>query len=139
MKILKVLAAVMAVCLLSCAFIACDTESGATETETEAVATKFKASVTLIIKDGDKQVDKETLAFEGNDATLKSVIEFYCAIKDYDSDNCFASTGLLSKIGDLEGTWSGYDEAQGSSAGKIESLQTFEVSDGMTIVLTCTK
>ena len=82
---------------------------------------------------------KETLAFEGNDATLKSVIEFYCAIKGYASEGCFASTGLLQKIGDLEGSWNGYDEGKGSQAGKIESLQNFEVSDGMTVVLVCTK
>ena len=62
-----------------------DTGSGnGTESATET-ATKFKASVTLVIKEGDKQVDKETLAFEGNDAALKSVIEFYCAIKGYAS------------------------------------------------------
>ena len=95
--------------------------------------------VTPVIKEGDKQVDKETLAFEGNDATLKSVIEFYCAIKGYASEGCFASTGLLQKIGDLEGSWNGYDEGKGSQAGKIESLQNFEVSDGMTVVLVCTK
>ena len=76
MKFAKILATVLAVCLLSCAFVACDTGSGnGTESATET-ATKFKASVTLVIKEGDKKVDKETLAFEGNDATLKSVIEF---------------------------------------------------------------
>ena len=114
MKFAKILATVLAVCLLSCAFVACDTGSGnGTESATET-ATKFKASVTLVIKEGDKQVDKETLAFEGNDATLQ-------------------------KIGDLEGSWNGYDEGKGSQAGKIESLQNFEVSDGMTVVLVCTK
>ena len=46
---------------------------------------------------------------------------------------------LLQKIGDLEGSWNGYDEGKGSQAGKIESLQNFEVSDGMTVVLVCTK
>ena len=97
MKFAKILATVLAVCLLSCAFVACDTGSGnGTESATET-ATKFKASVTLVIKEGDKQVDKETLAFEGNDATLKSVIEFYCAIKGYASEGCFASTGLCRR------------------------------------------
>ncbi len=139
MKFMKILTAVLAVCLLSCSFIACNTGSeNGSESATET-ATKFKASVTLVIKEGDKEVDRETLAYEGNDATLKSVIEFYCAIKDYKSEDCFASTGLLQKIGDLEGSWSGYDNAKGSSAGKIESLQSFVVEDGMTIVLTCTK
>ena len=85
MKFAKILATVLAVCLLSCAFVACDTGSGnGTESATET-ATKFKASVTLVIKEGDKQVDKETLAFEGNDATLKSVIEFYCAMPPRDA------------------------------------------------------
>lgn len=138
MKIVKILAAILAVCMLSCAFIACDNGVDAESGSATEAATKFKANVTLVIKNGDKQIDKETVPYEGTEATLKGVIEFYCAIKDYPSDDCFDSTGLLSKIGDLTGSWEGYDEAAGSN-NKIQSLKDFEVKDGMTIVLTCTK
>ena len=50
MKILKILAVVMAVCLLGSAFIACDNGSGDGETTTAATTTTVE--VKLVIKDG---------------------------------------------------------------------------------------
>ena len=75
MKFLKILAVIMAVCLLGSAFIACDKGNGDGEgTEAETKGTTIE--INLIIKDGS------VTKYEGStkcDGTLGNAIEMFCA------------------------------------------------------------
>jgi hypothetical protein len=110
MKFTRVLALLLAVCMMSAVFVACD--KGGNEEETETVATE-SITVTLIIKDADgKTVDTLDVPCNG---TLGDAIEMYCAAKGYDGE-CFDANGLLSTIGDLSGSnWKAYYEDEGSN------------------------
>ena len=134
MKFLKILAAIMAVCLLGTAFIACDKSKGDKDAETTAAAAT-KVSVNLVIKDGS------TTVYEGKvtcDGTLRNALEEYCAIEFEQESGVFDSLGLLQTIGELTAAngkkWIAYyeDEGQSSAFGKI-STQT--VIDGKTVVV----
>lgn len=151
MKFARILALILAVCLMSCVFVACDSgneeattaETSApdettdgTETGSASSSGKVRLTVKLIIKGGKKDIE-QMMPYGGEDALLSSVIDFYNEIFNDSTESCFNSAGILTKIGNLEGDWTAYDEAKGSSAGKIPSIADFVVEDGMTIVLTC--
>lgn len=144
MKPIKLFALILAVCLLSCAFVACDSGDSGTdansESATQAAEKVTIKNVTLIIQENGK--DKATLNYDytGEGNTLENVIKFFCIAEYGSADGCFASTGLLAKIGEIEGeTWEAYDKDKGTTAGKIDSMKTYEVSEGAKIVLNCKK
>lgn len=137
MKLLKMLAALMAVCLLGSAMVACgggkDTETQ-TETETEAA----KITVTLKIeapagsKDDDVEEDIVCAA-----TTLGEVIEWYCNVytEDTADDTPFNSNKLLTRIGAWEGDWEGYLVGEGGRDKTLASLYNQPVENGQTYVL----
>lgn len=149
MKFARILALILAVCMMSCVFVACDSgnedgtaaETSASDETTDGTGSasssgKVSLTVKLIIKGGKKDIE-QMMPYGGEDALLSSVIDFYNEIFNDSTESCFNSAGILTKIGNLEGDWTAYDEAKGSSAGKIPSIADFVVEDGMTIVLTC--
>ena len=132
MKFLKILAVIMAVCLLGTALIACN-KDGKKDEETTASAAKVK--ITMIIKDGSTTVDTVQVTCDG---TLRNAIEDYCTYDLEQEAAAFDSNGLLTTIGDLtkgDGKdWIAYyeDEGQSNAFGKIS---TQEVVDGKTVVI----
>jgi hypothetical protein len=134
MKLIKILAIVLSLCLLSCVFIACD--SGDTTTETtagDAPATTIK--VKLIIKDGSTTKWEEEVTCNG---TLGNAIEMFCAGEFEEDIEVFNSTGLLAAIGDLKAgdgkSFKAYYEDEGQSKA-FESIKTQELKDGKTVVI----
>ena len=133
MKFLKILAVIMAVCLLGTAFIACD--KGKDDKDGETTASAAKVKITLVIKDGSKTVDEALVTCDG---TLRNAIEDYCTYDLEQEAPAFDSNGLLTTIGELTKAdgkdWIAYYEDQGQSNafGKI-STQTVE--DGKTVVV----
>ena len=119
MKLLKILAVIMAVCLLGAAFIACD---GGKSEETTAAETTAKTTVevTLIIKDGSSTKYEGTTICNG---TLGHAIEMFCAGEFEDEFEIFdPATNLLVTIGELKSgdgkSWKAYYEDQGQSKEK---------------------
>ena len=98
MKLLKILAVIMAVCLLGSAFIACDS-GDKTEDTTEATVT-VAIKVNLIIKEGS------TTKYQGEtscNGTLGDAIEMFCAGEFEEEITCFDSNGILKTIGEVGG------------------------------------
>ena len=131
MKLLKILAVIMAICLLGTAFIACD-KGGETEETTEAVAT-VAIKVNLIIKDGS------TVKYEGEtscNGTLGDAIEMFCAGEfEEEVENFDEETGLLVTIGELSGnSWIAYYEDEGQSKA-FESIKDQALENGKTVVV----
>lgn len=146
MKPIKLFALILAVCLLSCAFVACDSGDSGTDAGTDANAESATQAaeeitiknVTLIIHENGKDTNKgDTIDYKGTDNTLASVIKYYCIYAYGSDEGCFDNTGLLSKVGELQGTWNAYDKDKGSTKGAIPSIATYEVTEGVTIVLNC--
>ena len=134
MKLIKILAIVLSLCLLSCAFIACD--SGDTDAETtagDAATTTIK--VNLIIKDGSTTKWEEEVTCNG---TLGNAIEMFCAGEFEEEFEVFNSTGLLAAIGDLKAgdgkSFKAYYEDEGQSKA-FESIQTQQLVEGKTVVI----
>ena len=131
MKFLKIMAVIMAVCMLACSFVACGEKQKEDDTTPETTA---KVTITLVIKDAEgKEVGKETVTCNGK---LVDAIETYCAIKDYDFSKCFDETsGLLTTIGDVTGSgWKAYYEDEGQNK-LFDSIKDADVLDGKTVVL----
>lgn len=132
MKFIKILALVLSIALLSCAFIACDSgdaNADTTASETEAAA---KVEVTLIIKDGSTTKYQGTVTCNG---TLGNAIEVFCAGEFEEEFEVFNSNDLLTTIGELTGSnWKAYyeDEGQGKA---FESIKTQVLEAGKTVVI----
>ncbi len=136
MKILKILAVIMAVCLLGSAFIACDKADGGTETtaDTKGAAAET-VTIKLIIKDGS------VTKYEGStkcDGTLGNAIEMYCAGEFEGDAEIFDNNNLLATIGELSAgngkNWKAYYEDEGQS-NAFESIKAQVVENGRTVVL----
>lgn len=132
MKLLKILAVAMAICLLGTAFIACDKGDSTEETTVEE---KVTITVNLIIKDGS------TVKYEGStpcNGTLGDAIEMFCAGEFEEEITCFDSTGILQTIGELTAAdgkrWSAYDENEGKEEA-FKSIKDQVLTDGQTIVI----
>jgi hypothetical protein len=132
MKLLKILAVVMALCLLSSAFIACD-KGG--ETEETTVEEKVTITVNLIIKDG------ATVKYQGStpcNGTLGDAIEMFCAGEFEEEITCFDENGILKTIGELAAgdgkRWKAYYEDEGQSKA-FESIKDQALTEGKTIVI----
>ena len=132
MKFLKILAVVMAVCLLGTAFIACD-KGGDKGTETDAAATKVE--ITLVIKDGSSEKYRDTIKCDG---TLGNAIEMFCVGEFEQEDNIFDANGLLDTIGELSAGdgkhWKAYYEDEGQSKA-FESIKKQAVTAGKTVIV----
>ena len=129
----KVVAIVMAICLLGTAFIACDKGDGATETTAEQ---KTTIRVKLVIKDGS------TTKYEGEtpcDGTLGNAIEMFCAGEFEEEITCFDEHDILKTIGELTATdgkrWRAWYEDEGQSKA-FESIKTQTLTEGKTVVIT---
>ncbi|MBQ1245823.1 MAG: hypothetical protein IIX90_04230 [Clostridia bacterium] len=134
MKLMKILSLVLAICLLGCAFIACDSGAGDAETTVAETKAETKVEITLIIKNGSTTVDESTITCDG---TLGNAIELYCAGEGYEEE-CFNTSGILTAIGELTTAdgkrWSAYYEDQGSSKA-FASIKDQAVENGKTVVV----
>ena len=119
MKLIKILALVLSIALLSCAFIACDSGDAATDTTAADTEAATKVEVKLIIKDGSTTKYEGTVTCNG---TLGNAIEV------------FDSNGLLTTIGELTGNWKAYYEDQGQGKA-FESIKTQVLESGKTVVI----
>ena len=135
MKFIKILALVLSIALLSCAFIACDSgdaNADTTASETEAAA---KVEVTLIIKAGSTTKYEGTVTCNG---TLGNAIEVFCAGEFEDEFEIFDSNNLLSTIGELTSgngkAWKAYYEDEGQSKA-FASIKDQALENGKTVVI----
>ena len=133
MKLLKILAVIMAVCLLGSAFIACDS-GDKTEDTTEATVT-VAIKVNLIIKEGS------TTKYQGEtscNGTLGDAIEMFCAGEFEEEITCFDENGILKTIGELTAgdgkRWKAYYEDEGQSKA-FESIKDQALAEGKTVVI----
>ena len=129
MKFTKILALILAVCMMSVVFVACD--NGGKEDESESAKTE-SITVTLIIKDADgKTVDTMDVPCNG---TLGDAIDMYCAAKGYEGE-CFDANNLLTTIGELKGsTWKAYYEDEGSN-NAFDSIKNQTLQAGKKVVV----
>ena len=132
MKLLKILASAMAICLLGTAFIACD-KGGTTEETT--VEQKVSITVNLIIKDGS------TTKYQGStscDGTLGNAIEMFCAGEFEEEITCFNEQGILTTIGELTSgdgkRWAAWYEDEGQSKA-FASIKDQTLTEGKTVVI----
>ena len=130
MKFIKILALILSLALLSCAFIACDSGDAADTTAAESEATA-KIEVKLIVKDGSTTKYEGTVTCNG---TLGNAIEVFCAGEFEEEFEVFDANGLLTTIGELTGNWKAYyeDEGQGKA---FESIKTQTLEAGKTVVI----
>lgn len=132
MKFLRILAVIMAVAMLSCAFVACDNGGKEDETTVDTTAAA-KVTVKLIVKDADGKTVGEEAGLTCT--TLGEAIELYCAAKGFEGE-CFNEQGLLSAIGETTGTgWKAYYEDEGQSKA-FDSIKDQVLTDGKTVVVT---
>lgn len=135
MKLLKILAVVMSLCLLCAAFIACDSGKETDTTAAETAATT-SVQVKLIIKDGSTTKWEEEVPCNG---TLGHAIEMFCAGEFDEEFEIFnAETNLLSTIGDLKAgdgkSWKAYYEDEGQSKA-FASIKDQTLVSGKTVVI----
>lgn len=137
MKFIKILAALLAICMLSVTFVACDNSGKDKETETDAGNT---VSIFLIIKEGSKEVAREKVICNG---TLGDAIEMYAAGEDYEGECFNETTGILKGVSDKlvaeDGeSWIAYEESTGES-GAFDSIKDQVVTEGQRIILVLDK
>lgn len=137
MKLLKILALAMVICLLGTAFIACDSGDTTKETPEETTAPEATVAITvnLIIKDGS------STKYEGStscDGTLGDAIEMFCAGEFEEEITCFDENGILKTIGELTAAdgkrWKAYYEEEGQSKA-FESIKDQTLAEGKTVVI----
>lgn len=132
MKLLKILAIAMVICLLSTVCIACD-KGG--EVEETTVAQKTTITVNLIIKEGS------VTKYQGSttcDGTLGDAIEMFCAGEFEEEITCFDESGILKAIGELNAgdgkRWTAYYEDEGQ-AKAFKSIKDQTLTEGKTVVI----
>ncbi len=131
MKLIKILALIMAVCLLGTAFIACDNgDKGNDSEDTTAATTTVK--INLVIKDGSTTKYEDEVTCKG---TLGEAIEIFAAGEGQETD-CFDENGILKTILELEASgdkrWSAYYEDEGQSKA-FDSIKDQKLIDGKTV------
>ncbi len=136
MKLMKILALVLTICLLGSALIACDSGSDGTEETTagETTATT-KIEVTLIIKeDGVTKYEGKTTC----DGTLGDAIEMFCAAEDLNPDECFDENDLLMAIGELKAgdgkSFKAWYEDKGQSEA-FDKIKGQALENGKTVII----
>ena len=137
MKLLKILAIVMAICLLGTALIACDKADETAETTAAETTAEQKVTVTvqLTVKDGS------TTKYEGSttcNGTLGDAIEMFCFNEFEEEIECFNSASILKNIGELSAdsgkSWTAYFAEEGKNKA-FKSIKDQPVSNGDEIVL----
>lgn len=141
MKFSKLLALLLAVCLLGTLMVACDSGDKTEETSAEA-ATSVTISVTLVIKDASgAEVANEAVSYTGTNPTLGEIIGNYCAAEGYENEP-FDANDLLSAIGELAPAdgehWIAYYESEGKNEA-FDSIKNQPVADGQKIVVAIEK
>ena len=135
MKLIKILALVLSIALLSCAFIACDSGDAATDTTAADTEAATKVEVKLIIKDGSTTKYEGTVTCNG---TLGTAIEVFCAGEFEEEFEIFDSNNLLSTIGELTSgngkAWKAYYEDEGQSKA-FASIKDQALENGKTVVI----
>lgn len=135
MKFVKILAIVLSLCLLSCAFIACDSGDAATDDTTAGDTPATTIKVKLIIKDGSTTKWEEEVTCNG---TLGNAIELFCAGEFEEETEVFDANGLLAAIGDLKAgdgkSFKAYYEDEGQSKA-FESIKTQQLVEGKSVVI----
>ena len=135
MKFLRILAIVMAVCLLGTAFIACDSNDAKGETTVAETTAQTTIEVTLIIKDGSSTKYEGSTSCNG---TLGHAIEMFCAGEFEEEITCFDENGILKTIGELTAgdgkRWKAYYEDEGQSKA-FESIKDQALENGKTVVV----
>ena len=134
MKLLKILAIAMAICLLGAAFIACDSGDASETTAAETTA-NTKVEVTLIIKEGSSTKYQGSTTCNG---TLGNAIEMFCAGEFEEEFEIFNDMGLLAAIGELKAgdgkSFKAYYEDEGQSKA-FESIKDQALENGRTVVI----
>ena len=134
MKLLKILAIAMAICLLGTAFIACD-GGDTTPEETTAGEATVSITVNLIIKEGSSTKYEGSTSCNG---TLGDAIEMFCAGEFEEEITCFDETGILKTIGELTAAdgkrWKAYYEDEGQSKA-FDSIKDQALAEGRTVVI----
>ena len=135
MKLLKILAVIMAVCLLGTAFIACDKGGEADDTPETTAAQNTTVTVKLIIKDGSSTKYEESITCNG---TLGDAIEMFCVGEFEEEITCFDATGILKNIGPLSAgggkSWKAYFADEGE-AKAFKSIKDQPLSDGDEVIV----
>ena len=135
MKLLKILAVIMAVCLLGTALIACDKGGEVDDTPETTAAQNTTITVKLIIKDGSSTKYEESITCNG---TLGDAIEMFCVGEFEEEITCFDATGILKNIGPLSAgggkSWKAYfaDEGEGKA---FKSIKDQPVADGDEVIV----
>ncbi len=132
MKFLKIMALIMAVCLLGSALIACN--NGGDSEDTTVAETAANITVNLVIKDGS------TTKYEGSTVckgTLGDAIEMFIVAEGFEGE-AFNEHGILTTIGELTAadgkSWIAYYEDQGQNK-SFESIKDQVLEDGKTVII----
>ena len=135
MKLLKILAGIMAVCLLGTALIACDKGGEVDDTPETTAAQNTTVTVKLIIKDGSTTKYEESITCNG---TLGDAIEMFCVGEFEEEITCFDATGILKNIGPLSAgggkSWKAYFADEGE-AKAFKSIKDQPLSDGDEVIV----
>ena len=133
MKFLKILAVVMAVCLLGTAFIACDKKDGE-DVETKD-PTVTDVEIKLVIKNGTKVEYEGSVKCNGK---LGNALEMFCIGEFDQEENIFDHNNQLLTVGELTAGdgkhWKAYYEDEGQSKA-FESIKDQALANGKTIVI----
>ena len=132
MKFLKILAVIMAVCLLGAAFIACDKGDAGVETKDPTVT---DVEITLVIKEGSTEKYRDTIKCNGK---LGNAIEMFCIGEFDQEENIFDHNNQLLTVGELTAGdgkhWKAYYEDEGQSKA-FESIKKQAVTNGKTVIV----
>ena len=132
---MKILAVIMAVCLLGTALIACDKGGEVDDTPETTAAQNTTVTVKLIIKDGSTTKYEESITCNG---TLGDAIEMFCVGEFEEEITCFDATGILKNIGPLSAgggkSWKAYFADEGE-AKAFKSIKDQPLSDGDEVIV----
>ncbi len=141
MKFTKLLALLLAICMLGAMMVACNKEEEKND-DTEAPGTPAPAiTVVLTIKDGGKTVvEDRPVSYVGDNPTLGEIIGNYCAeeAKEGEEYEPFDENAMLVQIGDLKKEsgkrWTAYLREEGM-AKEFASIKDQPVADGQHIIV----
>lgn len=142
MKFTKLLALLLAICMLGTMMVACNKEEKSDDTAAPGTDAPT-ITVNLTIKDitGKTVVDKRPVSYKGNNPILGEIIGNYCAEEGYETEP-FDSNNILVQIGDMKKEsgqrWAAYLQEEGL-AKEFESIKDQAVSDGQHIIIALVK
>ncbi len=140
MKFTKMMALILASCLLCCALVACNNATNdETESSAEDVDTVQNKTISLLVKaDGETKYEGD-ITFSGY---LGDAIELFTISKIDDSEGeCFDEHGFLVTVCDITAaenqSWVAYfeDDGIGKPIGTVRTQSLKDKEDGCTVVL----